>query len=332
MNILVTGGAGYIGSHACLRLWEAGYNPVVYDNLSTGHRSAVQWGALVVGDLSDTEKLRSTLKGYKIDAVLHFAASAYVGESVRNPQKYYLNNTVNSLNLLSTMLEENIKTIVFSSTCATYGVPKKFPITEASEQTPINPYGHSKLFIEQILKDYSASYGLHYAALRYFNVVGSDPKGRIGENHEPETHLLPLVVGATLGMFDPVTVFGFDYDTPDGSAVRDYIHVIDLVDAHIKALRWLKENPDENLLLNLGTEQGTSVLEIIKTTEGVLGKPVPFLRGERRPGDPPRLVASADKAFSSLNWQPQFTLRQSIEHSAAWLRETHKLTQEGQFA
>jgi UDP-arabinose 4-epimerase len=323
MNVLVTGGAGFIGSHVCLRLAEAGHKPITYDNLSEGHQSAVQWGPLMVGDLSDSQKLRQTLRDYKIDAVLHFAASAYVGESVKNPQKYYLNNTANTLTLLEAMLAEQVKQIVFSSTCATYGIPSTFPITEASRQQPINPYGKSKLFVEHILQDYSSAYGLQFGALRYFNVTGSDPQGRIGENHQPETHLLPLVVGAALGVYPPVSVFGFDYDTPDGTAIRDYVHVMDLADAHVKALLWLQQHPGQNLELNLGTEHGSSVLEIIQLTEKLLKRKVPYKACPRRAGDPPKLVASAHHAKAILDWEPTFTLAQSIQHTATWMEKTH---------
>lgn len=322
MNILVTGGAGYIGSHACLALAEAGHTPIVYDNLSTGHHNAVQWGPFVQADLADYGSVRQALRDYGVEAVIHFAASAYVGESVDKPRKYYENNTRNTLTLLGAMLDEKIGTIIFSSTCATYGTPERLPITENTLQRPINPYGRSKLFVEKILADYHAAYGLQYAALRYFNVAGSDPLGRIGETHEPETHIIPLVIGAALGIRPAIKVFGTDYATPDGSAVRDYIHVMDLVDAHIQALYWLLANPNKPLLLNLGTERGASVLEVIGTAEHVLEKPVPTEYGVRRTGDPAQLIADSNLARELLGWQPQYSLEDSVRHTAAWLKKT----------
>jgi UDP-arabinose 4-epimerase len=323
MNILVTGAAGYIGSHACLLLAEAGHAPIGFDDLSTGSRDAVRWGPLVEADLADSSAIRRALREHAIGAVIHFAASAYVGESMTNPRKYYENNTRNAITLLGAMLDEGVQTMIFSSTCATYGIPDQIPITEATPQDPINPYGRSKLFIEGILHDYHHAFGLQYAALRYFNVTGSDPVGRIGESHDPETHLIPCVIGAALGTHRAVQVFGTDYPTRDGSAVRDYVHVLDLVDAHVRALDWLIDNPRETLRLNLGTRHGASVWDVIATTERVLRLPVPYVECPRRAGDPPQLVADSARARQLLDWEPRFTLEEGVRHTARWVARMH---------
>lgn len=319
MNILVVGGAGYIGSHACLKLSEMNHNVIAYDNLTEGHKSSIKWCPLIVGDIADKSKCTQVIREYNIEAVIHFAASAYVGESVTNPRKYYINNVLKTLNLLEVILQENINKFIFSSTCATYGIPQKTPIDEASIQKPINPYGRSKWIIEQILSDYSKAYGLQYAILRYFNVFGNDPEGRIGENHIPETHLIPLVIQAAIKKNGSISIFGTNYDTPDGTAIRDYIHVLDLIDAHIKALSWLVDNNNgDNLVLNLGTGKGISVMEIIQAVEKVVGEPISFQTKERRQGDPPKLIASSQKAKDTLGWHPQYNLTEGIQHMVKW--------------
>ncbi|MBA2453671.1 MAG: UDP-glucose 4-epimerase GalE [Chloroflexia bacterium] len=315
MKILVTGGAGYIGSHTAKALARAGHQPVVFDNLSFGHRWAVRWGPLVEGDLSDKALLRSVLETHEIDAVIHFAASAYVGESMQNPRKYFRNNVVNTLNLLDAMMDAKVKKIVFSSTCATYGDPQELPITERHPQKPVNPYGDSKLFVEQMLKWYGHAYGLHWTALRYFNAAGADPDGAIGENHTPETHLIPLAIQAAMGLRPYLEVFGTEYPTPDGSAVRDYVHVNDLADAHIRALGHLLDGGD-NLALNLGTGNGYSVREVIATVERVSQKSVPVRLTLPRAGDPAELIADASEARRVLGWRPVFNDLESIVRSA----------------
>lgn len=312
MNILVTGGAGYIGSHASMRLAAAGFTPVAYDDLSQGHAEAVQWGALVVGDVADVATLRQALQDYQIEAVMHFAASSLVAESMHEPAKYYRNNAVATLGMFELLHELNISKFVFSSTASTYGIPEKMPISETDVQAPINPYGMSKLFIEKMLEDFNRAYGLHYAVLRYFNVAGADPEGRIGEQHHPQTHLIPLVIQAALGQRGELKVFGTDYATRDGSAIRDYVHVVDLVDAHILALQKLNDTP---IIVNLGSENGYSVLEVMHTAQEVMQRPVPHSHAPRRAGDPPVLVANADRAKHELGWQPQYDLTDCIRHA-----------------
>ncbi len=314
-TILVTGGAGYIGSHTCKLLRQEGYTPITYDNLVYGHPEAVQWGSLVEGDIRDKKLLREVFATYQPAAVIHFAAFAYVGESVQKPEKYYNNNLVGTLALLEVMREYGCKQFIFSSTCATYGNPVSLPIDENHPQQPINPYGHSKLMIEQILADYSAAYGSRYIALRYFNAAGADIDGDIGEDHTPETHLIPLTIFAALGKKETIEVFGTDYDTDDGTAVRDYIHVTDLADAHVRALRFL-ETSQENQVFNLGTGSGTSVQGIINVVQELSGRQVPVKYGARRPGDPPVLIASADKAQSLLGWQPGYSDITTVIQSA----------------
>lgn len=315
--ILVVGGAGYIGSHINKMLCEMGYETVVFDNLVYGHREAVQ-GILEIGDLADTARLDEIFEKYPIDAVFHFAAYAYVGESVSNPAKYYNNNVANTLHLLDAMVKHSVKYIVFSSTCATYGVPEKTPIVEEMEQKPINPYGASKLMIERILSDYHNAYDLHYCCLRYFNAAGADPEGKIGESHTPETHLIPLVLAAAAGDRENIRVFGTDYPTRDGSCIRDYIHVTDLADAHIKAMNYLK-NGGESTCMNLGNCIGSSVLEIIDAAREVTGRDIPVEISGRRPGDPPILVGSAEKAKSILGWSPQYEdIKTILQHAWNW--------------
>ena len=301
--VLVTGGAGYIGSHACKALAQAGYTPVTYDNLVYGHPWAAKWGPLEEGDIADRPRLDGVLRRYKPVAVMHFAAYAYVGESVEDPGKYYRNNVAGTLTLLEAMRDHSIENFVFSSTCATYGVPEQVPIVETHPQCPVNPYGSSKLMIEQILRDFEQAHGLRSIALRYFNAAGADPEGRIGEDHDPETHLIPLVLDAALGRRPHITIFGEDYDTPDGTCIRDYIHVDDLADAHILALRAL-HNGAGSTAYNLGNGQGFSVREVIDQARSVTGCNIETRVGPRRPGDPPRLIGDATKIKQDLDWRP----------------------------
>lgn len=313
-KILVVGGAGYIGSHAVKHLLDRGYQCVVADNLVCGHRQAVDPRAIFVqADLMDKGSLDALFKAHKIDAVIHFAAFAYVGESVTSPQKYYQNNVVGTLNLLDAMLEHDVKKIVFSSTCATYGEPVYTPIDENHPQNPINPYGRSKLMIEHVFADYQKAYGLQYIALRYFNAAGCDKDGQIGESHTPETHLLPLILQAIKGDIPTIKVFGTDYDTPDGTCIRDYIHVEDLAAAHRMAVEKLDEYSG---YINLGTGIGSSVKEVITAAENVSGKTCPVEYAERRVGDPARLFANNTKAKDILGWQPQYTNIQDIIQTA----------------
>lgn len=314
-TILVTGGAGYIGSHACKALSRAGYRPVVYDNLSRGHRSAVRWGSLIEGDLADRDRLEAVLKREHVEAVMHFAAYAYVGESVRDPALYYRNNLGGSLALLDSMRAAGVAQIVFSSTCATYGDPRSVPIREDAPQLPINPYGETKLAIERALWWYGEAYGLRSAALRYFNAAGADPDGEIGEAHDPETHLIPLAVETALGRRECLDVYGTDYPTPDGTAIRDYIHVQDLAEAHVRALAHL-EAGNPSLALNLGTGRGYSVREVIAVTEAESGRPVKRREAPRRPGDPPALVADPTRAQTILGWRAQISDLATIVRTA----------------
>jgi UDP-glucose-4-epimerase GalE len=315
MKVLVTGGAGYIGSHAAKALAKAGHEPLVLDNLSTGHRWAVKWGPLLEWDLADTELLPQFLEKERVEAVLHFAASLMVGESVKEPRKYYWNNVVNTLRLLDSMLEAGVKRIVFSSSAATYGNPQQVPIPEDHPKLPINPYGETKLAMERVLRWYGDAYGIKWVALRYFNAAGADPDGELGESHDPEAHLIPLTIKAALGQRSQVEIYGTDYPTPDGTAVRDYIHVTDLADAHVRALGYLAAG-GESLALNLGTGHGYSVREVITAVGKVSAKPVPFREGPRRAGDPPVLVADARLAGSLLGWKPQYSELETIAENA----------------
>jgi len=301
--VLVTGGAGYIGSHTCKALSQVGYTPVAYDNLVYGHRQAVRWGPMEKGDISDRGRLEEVISRYKPRAVVHFAAYAYVGESVREPSKYYRNNVAGSLTLLEVMRGYEINSLVFSSTCATYGLPQSAAISEDHPQQPINPYGASKLMIERMLKDFDQAYDFRHVALRYFNAAGADPEGDIGENHEPETHLIPLVIQTALGKRSHVDIYGADYETPDGTAVRDYIHVTDLAKAHVQALKYL-ERGRNSVMLNLGVGRGCSVREVIRCVEAVTGKSISVREMPKRAGDPPILVADARRADEILGWRP----------------------------
>jgi UDP-glucose-4-epimerase GalE len=320
MRILVTGGAGYIGSHAVRLFLSRGHEVWVYDNLSQGHRKAVPADRLIVGDLDEVPKLDHTLLINRIEAVVHFAAFTYVGESVQDPGKYYRNNLVNTLNLMECLRRQRIGRLVFSSTAATYGAPEQVPITEDQPQRPINPYGSSKLAIERALADYAAAYDWGYAALRYFNAAGASPDGAIGEDHDPETHLIPLILQAVLGRKPAIEVFGTDYPTPDGTCIRDYIHVDDLAEAHLLALERLE--PGKGLRYNLGIGRGYSVREVIRTAEQVTGKPVPVKEGPRRSGDPPVLVATSEKIQRELGWKPRYSeLAPIIETAWNWQRK-----------
>ncbi len=317
MNVLVVGGAGYIGSHMVRYLDSQGHHPVVLDNLSTGFRPAVVTGEFLEGDLGDKTLVKSILKDKQIDAVMHFAACAQVNESVVDPGKYYQNNVVNALNLLETMRECEVKRIVFSSTCATYGVPDVVPITENESQAPINPYGFTKLVFERALADYAAAYGFGYAALRYFNAAGASEDGKIGEDHDPESHLIPIVLEVALGQRSHVTVFGNDYPTPDGTCIRDYIHVDDLAAAHLLALEKLDDGVE--IKLNLGTGNGFSVRQVIDACEEVTQVSIKQEDGERREGDPPELVADSSLAKQTLGWQPKYTdVRSVVETAWRW--------------
>lgn len=320
-KVLVMGGAGYIGSHTVRHLLDNGYDVVVADNLIYGHREAVdERAAFVHADLADKFSLQKLFEQHKIDAVVHFAAFTYVGESVQDPEKYYQNNVVGTVNLLNAMMAHDVKKIVFSSTCATYGDPLYTPIDEKHSQNPINPYGRTKLMIEQIFSDYEKAYGLQHIALRYFNAAGCSADGRIGESHTPETHLIPLVLKAITGERKAIKVFGTDYDTPDGTCIRDYIHVEDLAAAHRLAVEKLGSY---NGCLNLGTGVGTSVKEIISAAEKVSGKICPTEYAERRAGDPARLFADNRKAKEVLGWTPQYTNIEDIIRTA-WVWETNR--------
>ena len=323
-SILVTGGAGYIGSHACKALAKAGYLPVAYDNLVYGHRWAVKWGPLEKGDIADREKLESVVDKYNPIAVMHFAAYAYVGESVENPSKYYHNNVAGTLTLLEAMRGRGIDKIIFSSTCATYGMPEQIPIQEDHSQNPINPYGRSKLMIEWMLQDYAAAYNLKYVLLRYFNAAGADLDAEIGENHDPETHLIPLVLDTALGKRDHIEIYGTDYETPDGTCIRDYIHVSDLADAHLLALEYLL-NGGKSESFNLGNGNGFSVREVIATALKIAGCDIVCVESKRRVGDPSTLIASSDKIQKELRWRPVFkSLDSIIETAWRW----HKVNNE----
>ena len=314
-NILVTGGAGYIGSHACKALSAAGYTPITLDNLVYGHRWAVRWGPLVEVDLADRAGVERVLREYSIDAVIHFAAYAYVGESMADPGKYFRNNVACTLNLLDAMHAAAVRRIVFSSTCATYGIPDTVPITEDHPQRAVNPYGESKLFVERALHWYGSAHGLDWTALRYFNAAGADPDGEIGEDHSPETHLIPLAIETALGARPELQVMGTDYATPDGTAIRDYIHVTDLADAHVRALRNL-ESGGASGAINLGTGTGYSVRDVVAMVERVTGSKVKTRNAPRRAGDPPSLVAAPGRAREVLGWQPQWSGLESIVRTA----------------
>ncbi len=324
-TILVTGGAGYIGSHAVKALQHVGYEVLILDNLVYGHQDIAETlGAeLIVGDTNDRNLLDRLFCDRKISAVMHFAAYAYVGESVTQPDKYYRNNVVGTLTLLEAMVAANIKSFVFSSTCASYGVPQQIPITEDHPQAPINPYGATKLMVERILQDFDVAYGLKSVIFRYFNAAGADPTGAIGEDHNPETHLIPLILQTALGIRDAITVYGSDYPTADGTCIRDYIHVADLAEAHVLGLQYLL-NGNKSEIFNLGNGNGFSVKEVIDAAKQITGKPINVVMGDRRAGDPPALVGSSEKARSILNWQPKYAdLNLILQHSWQWHQKRH---------
>jgi UDP-glucose-4-epimerase GalE len=326
LAILVTGGAGYIGSHAARALRRSGYEVVIYDNLCTGFRRLVQGFELVEGDIADESKLRPLLA--RVDAIMHFAAHAYVGESVTNPRKYFHNNALAALSLLNSALDAGIRRFIFSSTCAVYGLPDQIPITEVEKREPVNPYGASKLFFENALEAYERAYGLRSVRLRYFNAAGADESGETGELHDPETHLIPLALAAATDQGRELQIYGSDYPTPDGTCVRDYIHVNDLADAHVRALQYLekddKANSGDSLALNLGTGRGNSVLEVIQAAENATGRPVRRKMGPRRPGDPPFLVADPSKAREVLGWTARRNLADIVSSAWSWMQKTSR--------
>jgi UDP-arabinose 4-epimerase len=311
-NILVTGGAGYIGSHVCKELSKNGYCPVTYDNLINGHKTAVKWGPLEKGDILDGDRLRQVLKQYKPSGVVHLAAYAYVGESVVNPGKYYVNNVCGTISLLEAMRSCGVNTIVFSSSCAIYGIPENIPISEKTIPNPVNPYGRSKLIIEKILHDYSDAYGLNFAALRYFNAAGADPEGETGERHNPETHLIPLLFESVIDENKEFKIFGNDYLTADGTCIRDYIHVSDLSSAHVMALKYLFQKDKYHFAINLGTGTGYSIMEMINVVEKITEKKINHSVSPHRVGDPPILVADPSYAMSLLSWKPQYSEIQKV--------------------
>ena len=323
MVVLVVGGAGYIGSHAAGALQRSGHTAIIYDNLSTGHAFLSQGFELVTGDVLDRSALGSVLG--RVDAVMHFAAHAYVGESVINPRKYFRNNVEGGLSLLNAAIDAGVKKMVFSSTCAIYGEPSQVPIPEDTPLQPVNPYGVTKLFFEQSLQAYDRAYGLRFASLRYFNAAGADESGDIGELHHPEPHLIPLALQASAGYGPELLVFGSDYPTPDGTCIRDYIHVNDLAAAHVKAIEKL-EAGNSSFTVNLGTGRGHSVKEVISVVEEVTGKPVPHRFGPRRPGDPPSLVADPRRAESFLQWKAKRTLRETISTAWQWMERRRQQT------
>jgi UDP-arabinose 4-epimerase len=317
-SILVTGGAGYIGSHTCKALHQAGFTPVVYDNLSRGNAEAAKWGELVVGDLADRSLLRETLSRHRPAAVVHFAAFAYVGESNESPALYYRNNVGGTAELLAAMHDCDVRHIVFSSSCAVYGVPRAVPIVEQNPFNPVNPYGATKMLCEHMLRDCAANSTLSFMALRYFNAAGADPDGEIGECHVPETHAIPLLLDAAAGDSPTFTIFGDDYPTADGTCIRDYIHVADLADAHVRAVRELLRGT-ESAAVNIGTGRGWSVRELVDIARKVTGRDVPVRIGPRRPGDPPALVSDPALARTRLGWSPRYAdVAQQVAHAWAW--------------
>jgi UDP-arabinose 4-epimerase len=319
MRVVVTGGAGYVGSHAVRELARRGHQVVIYDNLSTGLRPLAKGFELVEGDIGDRERLDGVLHG--AEAVMHFAAHCYVGESVENPRKYFHNNVHCAMSLLNGALDAGVRNFVFSSTCAVYGIPAKVPIPEDTPREPINPYGATKLLFEHALEGYSRAYGLRYAALRYFNAAGADESGEIGECHDPETHLIPLALQAACGVRPHIEVYGRDYPTPDGTCIRDYIHVNDLADAHVRALEYVAGGA-ASAVLNLGTGEGHSVMEVLAEVETVTGRPLPRKYGPRRPGDPPSLVADPTRALRVLGWKARRSLNDIVSTAWRWMQSS----------
>lgn len=322
MRVLVTGGAGYIGSHTCKELARSGHEPVVYDNLSTGRRELARWGAFIHGDILDTQRLRAAMRRERVEAVIHFAAKAYVGESVINPEKYFRNNVGGTQSLLDAMRGEGVRDIVVSGTCAVYGTPERMPIDENTPASPINPYGESKLFMERMLAAYGHAYGTRFTSLRYFNAAGCDADGETGEWHDPETHLIPRVLMAAAGKIEALEIFGDDYPTPDGTCIRDYVHVRDLAKAHIAAVERLQKGGG-NSILNLGAGRGFSVREIVRAAEEVTGRPVPHVFRPRREGDPAELVADSGRAGEVLGWRAHHSSIEEILRTA-WAWEQRK--------
>jgi UDP-glucose-4-epimerase GalE len=321
LAVLVVGGAGYIGSHAARALRRRGHEVIVYDNLSTGFAFLANGFELIQADMADVATLSAALR--RVDSVMHFAAHAYVGESVENPRKYFRNNVEAGLVLLNACLDCGVRRVIFSSTCAVYGVPPKVPISEQTSRQPVNPYGVSKMFFEQALEAYDRAYSLRYASLRYFNAAGADPSGEIGESHDPESHLIPLALQAAIGARPALDLFGDDYPTPDGTCVRDYVHVNDLADAHVTALERLTGG-GESLAVNLGTGHGYSVKEVLSEVEKVTGRVVPVKLAPRRPGDPPALVADSAAAERLLNWKAKRSLHEIVETAWNWMQKrTH---------
>jgi len=317
MTILVAGGAGYIGSHVCKLLNEKGYDVIVYDNLSKGYRDFAKWGEFIEGDISDEAKLKWVFKNYNVEAVMHFCAFIEVGESVIDPEKYYINNLSNTLLLLKTMREYDVKKFIFSSTAAIFGVPVNLPINEDDPKSPINPYGRIKLMVEELLDDYDIAYGVRSICFRYFNAAGADPQGEIGEAHRPESHLIPLILDTAIGKRENVKIYGDDYPTKDGTCIRDYIHVNDLAEAHILGLNFLlDENRSEKF--NLGSGEGYSVKEIINSVKDITNRDFKVVVTERRSGDAPILIANSQKAKEVLGWERKFTLKEIIETAWRW--------------
>jgi len=321
MRILVTGGAGYIGSHTVKELEKQNYEVIIFDNLSTGRKELVKGRKLIIGDLKNINDIKKVFKEYKFDAIMHFASLIQVGESYKNPLKYYRENILNSLNLLQTMVEEGVNYFIFSSSAAVYGVPKFTPISEDHPLNPVNPYGETKFFVEKMLQNFDRAYGLKYVSLRYFNAAGADPDGELGELHEPETHLIPNILLFLLGKKERFEIYGDDFPTPDGTAIRDYIHVTDLARAHILALERLLEIKKSEVF-NLGIKKGYSVLEVVKEVEKVTGKRVEYTIKPRREGDVPVLIASEERARKELNWKPQYSdLKTIIQTAWHWHRK-----------
>ena len=323
-SVLVIGGAGYVGSHACKAFARKGWRVAVFDNLSAGSRDAVKWGDLTVGDIADQAALRAAISAHRPDVVAHFAALTSVGDSVSDPGAYYRNNVAGTVNILDAINVAGPCPVIFSSTAAVYGVPEQTPIPEEHPRRPINPYGHSKLMAEQILDDFEVAHGLRHVALRYFNAAGADPDGELGENHAPATHLIPIVLHAARDPEFAFSIFGADFDTPDGTCVRDYVHVTDLANAHVAAAEHLLKG-GASMALNLGSGAGASVQEVIAAIERELGRPMPRRNGPRRAGDPPALVASARKAREVLGWRTTYSLQDIIASAAAWERKTRGL-------
>ena len=316
-TILLAGGAGYVGAHAAKFFSNNGYKVITLDNLIYGHEEFVKWGEFFQGDIGDAELLKLIFSKYRIDVVSHFAAFTYVGESVTNPEKYYENNVNKALVLLGEAAKHNIKIFQFSSTCAVYGVPDFLPLTEEHKKNPINPYGKTKMFFEEAIKDFASAYDFSYSILRYFNAAGADPDAEIGEDHNPETHLIPLILDAALGKRKNIHVFGIDYNTPDGSCLRDYIHVNDLAKAHLLAIE-KGLNSQYNTIYNIGNGNGFSVLEVIEKVKKITGKNFEVLLGDRRPGDPESLIGSSEKIFKELGWKAQFGLDEIIKTAWKW--------------